>query len=1688
MATISEKKAIIELYVGWFNRVPDVAGINFWIEQFDAGSSLQQISGEFYQAAIHQFSAETGYSEGMTDDAFIAQLYDGVMGRGPTTALAPNPAEIGYWTNALAALNNDKGALLVQMIIEIKAFDSTGNADIKAVQDKFANKVQVAETLSISGTPLWKGTTIEQGKVALTTVTNDDASVASAISTALLATTEGFVLTVGAATVDEGATATFTIATNAVEDGTVVAYTIEGGIDSNDIVGGSLQGNVTIIGGTATISVPLVADRTTEELETLTVSLDGKLVEASTIVADTSANDTYALAADATTVNEGDTATFTITSNAVDGTVVAYTIGDGINAADVVGGGTGSLQGNVTIVGGTATISVPLVADLTTEGLETLTVSLDGKLVEASTIITDSSTAPFQTVTTAADTFVGTANKDTFIATKDTLGLGDSFDGKGSTDDTLDISISGLGTHLTGFATKDVEVIKVKSLAITASTLDMSDVKGATELKSYETDGASLTFNDIQDTTAQISIMDTDENHTINYDAQTLSGDADTITLNISEIRQPAVAADGVVIDFTQNTTKVDADIEKLVINSNLNAGAPSATNNDIKTLSVGSDLTSLEIKGNDVTGHSDLIVRDALDKMLDTVDAKTLDATLTLDMSAADASVSTITFDGSKKDTSITFGTAANTKTITTQGGNDIIIAGNGANTVVSAAGDDTITTGTGDDTINAGAGDDTLVDAGGNNGTAAAPVDMGAGNDIAIFNGTGNDVVDMGTGDDILVVAAGSDSVKLGEGNDILIMTPDDLDVSDTVDGGEGHDIIQITDTDRITLSETQHVTKIEEFELYGGGSTLALNDSLIASVDADANGDKTFTVNTKDTEFDGGAISVLSSDVNSQPVDDFGRTDRDGAISDYIIDMTKVTTPDYKFTLDGSGLGEILITNDSGINNASELNFAGGTDTLVIVDGATVEATDSGKMIGLERIFLESSNNVAQVWEIDATGFAAGIFIEVSPTVPAGSVLKVIGTANVKGNANISVSGAGVTLVQDTEFEFTANADLLNGTDADDIFTAESVDRIQAGDVAKGNLGNDTLLLNFGVFNAGNSLHQQLNEAGITEIETLTFKRDLSTAVSFDDIDGTTGNMENALSTINLTDRDDNVIVDDANGVTVNGLGGADILSTNSSATLNGGDGNDLLSGSIFDDTLNGNAGDDLIVGFGGNDFVDGGTGNDDITTDIGDDFVIGGEGNDVVDVLSGDDYVDLGAGNDQVTIAANDLSSSDFVDGGTGTDTLITSDTNMTDADFTNVTTMEELTFNAATLGNFGAEFEESGIITINGSADIDSINFQNISNNTHLIIKGNEGADIIKGGSGNDSITGGEDADIITGSTGADAISLIEAISVRDQVVYDRAEDGAQTGSHIGFDTVTGFEAAYIDPTTLTTTRTVINNPITGTLIANTDTITIDGSLEAALDIDAVGGDFNSAAATFVNNAALNANIAGLAVYTNTSLRDNDLEQENFTEVLNLLNTNLQTSVAGDNVLYVVQSTNNTGIYFYQENAGGSGTGNDVIDLSELKMLSLVKNSLLSEYDIADNDVAIAGVAGANVVVPGTVPVTIGTGATSANVIGNNADNEIFGFDVAAALATSVNTQVTLSEFDVINDILQLDLVSVNAGLISLNQLDGIEGITVQVSGINNETLINFGGDADGDIVTISLSGIIDASTVAIEVI
>ena len=81
-----------ELYLGFFGRTPDTAGLSFWASQIAAGTSPLAVANNFAQSP--EFIAQ--YS-GLSSSAQINRIYDDILGR------APDASGAQYWMSKLVS-------------------------------------------------------------------------------------------------------------------------------------------------------------------------------------------------------------------------------------------------------------------------------------------------------------------------------------------------------------------------------------------------------------------------------------------------------------------------------------------------------------------------------------------------------------------------------------------------------------------------------------------------------------------------------------------------------------------------------------------------------------------------------------------------------------------------------------------------------------------------------------------------------------------------------------------------------------------------------------------------------------------------------------------------------------------------------------------------------------------------------------------------------------------------------------------------------------------------------------------------------------------------------------------------------------------------------------------------------------------------------------------------------------------------------------------------------------------------------------------------------------------------------------------------------------------------------------------------------------------------------------------------
>jgi Ca2+-binding RTX toxin-like protein len=258
-----------------------------------------------------------------------------------------------------------------------------------------------------------------------------------------------------------------------------------------------------------------------------------------------------------------------------------------------------------------------------------------------------------------------------------------------------------------------------------------------------------------------------------------------------------------------------------------------------------------------------------------------------------------------------------------------------------------------------------------------------------------------------------------------------------------------------------------------------------------------------------------------------------------------------------------------------------------------------------------------------------------------------------------------------------------------------------------------------------------------------------------------------------------------------------------------TLNGGDGNDSLSGSSLGDTVNGGSGNDLIQGRDGSDVLAGGLGNDTYR------------------------FGQTGAAQTD-SIAENP---------GEGTDEL----------DFSTLAAGDPAP--TVTLGN-DAELARNGTggaRVVKALAAGQSANLENVTGGDgNDAIAGNAAANVLDGGIGNDGLTGGDGADTLLGGAGNDTLLggpgsdiyvFAPSIGAEADVLGEGPEVGDDT---IDFTALAGADNLTIDLSSATTAL--------GSHALGPRTLTLQAAGQAASFESVLGGAGND---TVTGNAAAN---------------------------------------------------------------------------------------------------------------------------------------------------------------------------------------------------------------------------------------
>lgn len=140
----ADLQRLMELYVAFFNRVPEADGLAYWIDQVRGGMAIDRIADSFYAAAL-QYPSLTGYSLAMDNFDFVLLIYKNVLGRSGTTA--PPDADVQYWSSRMGKGGVSKGELVRTMLDSAHSF--AGNPTWGWVPQLLDNKIAVADYFAI---------------------------------------------------------------------------------------------------------------------------------------------------------------------------------------------------------------------------------------------------------------------------------------------------------------------------------------------------------------------------------------------------------------------------------------------------------------------------------------------------------------------------------------------------------------------------------------------------------------------------------------------------------------------------------------------------------------------------------------------------------------------------------------------------------------------------------------------------------------------------------------------------------------------------------------------------------------------------------------------------------------------------------------------------------------------------------------------------------------------------------------------------------------------------------------------------------------------------------------------------------------------------------------------------------------------------------------------------------------------------------------------------------------------------------------------------------------------------------------------------------------------------------------------------------------------------------------------------
>ena len=797
----------------------------------------------------------------------------------------------------------------------------------------------------------------------------------------------------------------------------------------------------------------------------------------------------------------------------------------------------------------------------------------------------------------------------------------------------------------------------------------------------------------------------------------------------------------------------------------------------------------------------------------------------------------------------------------ITGGAGNDYIASYGGDDTLNGGAGNDFIFSGYGSDSINGGAGDDTIIvfddqdskiDGGlgldtlnfyGSEFAAASDaslvgveniflagwefVELDLSNQTEAFNisaqnnwtnyevygGSGADQITTSYGSDEIAGGAGADTIIAGYGSDdIYINGIAEYAAGEVIDGGEDYDYIElnVTAADANKTIQLLNVSNIEQ--IYVTESTINFN------IDASL-------VDISGNDF-GYGLEIYANDGNNL--------------------ITGTTGSDLVY---GGGGNDTLIGGQDNGGYGDTVVFSGNLEDYSIIKNNDVYTVrgfgEVDTFIGFESVLFNGQR------------FAVDELVTLNAVVTPFAVINGANAINGTELADFISAGAGNDTINglggDDVIDAGTGNDVVNGGYGDDDFidydlSTDGADSITGGagldglsnltstgatqirlSFASGEVGNDNV--NNATASTGGDYSGTAAGGLAVRIQAESSTGALVGSIGRTDDEGMAFNA-GAGTTFDVRDFVTGAQRGDQFNIVQLGTSGQDILDETDSDEnyyINGGAGDDIITGGYGDDflvggggldTLTGGEGDDSFIGGGGNDVMYGSAGEDlftgatvlnaayNLATD-GADSIDGGADFDTVNVsstgatqirvsfVSGEvgngsannatastagDYMGAAAGGLAVRLQAEDAMGALAITGSIGrvddegVNFVAVTGTTFDVRDFV-TGAMRGASFNEVTLGTIDADYiDESGPSTTNYYINAGMGNDFITTGAGNDFLVGGAGLDTLTGGAGNDSFIGGGGNDVMFGGEGDDLFTGAAVMNAS----YNLASDGADS--------------------------------------------------------------------------------------------------------------------------------------------------------------------------------------------------------------------------------------------------------------------------------------------------------------------